>query len=240
MMKSEDFDKKLKTAMGVSKEKKPYISINKLGEYMQASPARRQAIVKQMKEDKDWSKAYYQAIYSVIPKYIRNGYDSSILENSITDIKKRVVNSDWEKRDRDNSIIALEALIDTEFPDLSDYEFVKDLPKLDKIIVGGVIVGIKPDIYLRNKYSKKIGALKTHVQKTEANQLNENSRQYVATLIKQAFFLEDYKQKDVDSNACISIDVFAKSFSVAPSSYVKRVKDLEASCKEISLWWDAV
>jgi len=237
--KLSEFNQNLKTALVMS-NKNPYMSINRLAEYLDANSFRRKSIVKNMKADKDFMKAYYQPVYAIIPRYIRNGLDSALLKNAYKKLEAKDPDGTWETRDRKNSLLALKALQDIELPDFSDYDFVTDVEKLDKVELSGVTVGIKPELYLRNKYSDKIGALKSSIQKTEESHLTEKSRQYAATLIKWAFIEYGYEEKEIDNNACISLDVFAKGYSVAPGAYKQKVKDLESACQEIALWWNVL
>lgn len=91
--------------------------------------------------------------------------------------------SPWDKTNYQNSVLALKSLRNAQLPDISDYDII-DHDKLEKIELAGVTVKIRPELYLKNKYSGKIGAVKIHIAKTENIRLNNIGMQYAATIIK--------------------------------------------------------
>lgn len=242
--KLSSFNKSLKIAMGQSVST-PYISINKLAEYMNATPMRRREIVKSLKQDKDFIKQRYQKVKATVPSFVRRGYRESILERAIEALEADLeqidpVEDQWNYNDCNNSILALKSLSDTTLPDLSDFTIVTDIPKLESISLAGVKVTIKPELYLKNKHSGKIGALKIHIAKTEKNRLTQEGMQYAATIIKYGFIDSGHKEKDIDNNGCISLGIFEKNFGTSPRAYKRDVNALMASCEEIALRWDAI
>ena len=233
-----DFNKKLKIAMNINS--KPYISITKLAEYMQANAKRRKSIVRSLKGDKDFMKKRYQPVRSVIPKFFKSGYDTKIIDRLIDKTQNEYANTTWVENDQTNTILALKSLKDSQLPDLSDYDFINDAEKIQSINLSGVEVSIKPELYLRNKFSNKIGALKIHIAKTPDNRLDEISRQYAATIIRYGFIEHEYKVNEIDNNACICLDIFKMNYSTAPVAYVRSIDALSAACEEISLRWDSI
>jgi hypothetical protein len=241
--KLSDFNKNLKKALVYkSIGSEPYISVNKLAEYMNANATRRRQIVNMLKDDKDFWKLRYQDARAVIPKYFRNGYDNRILDKAIKRIEERIQTpglTKWDIDDAKNSILAIDALKKTEFPDLSDYEII-DNQKLDYIELAGVKVTIKPEIYLENIHSKKIGGVKFHLSKGEQTRLELTGMQYAATIIKYGFIDKGIDVSKIDNNACISIDIFERNYATSPAAYVQRVNALTAACEEIALRWDSI
>lgn len=216
---------------------KPYISVNKLAEYMTAKPVRRRQIITALKKDSDFIKTYYSAIKNTLIPYFKSQYDDSILEAKIKEIEAKSALSDWEKSDNKNSIIALECLLDSNLPVFDDYEIISDEFSLEKVNLSGVTVSIKPKIYFRHKSSGKVGAMKFHIAKTPANQLLIENREYVATLIKYAFLENGLSEKEISNEVCLSLDVFQKDYNYAPRAYKRTIKSLEAACEEIALRW---
>ena len=236
------FNQKLKKAIEYKSSKQPYITVNKLAEYMNASPTRRKQIVKILKEDRDFFKVRYRDIRSVIPNFFNSNYDIKILEKSIAKIERKIKvtsMSKWDKDDAKNSILAIKLLMDTDLPDLTDYEII-EAEKLDHITLSDVKVTIKPELYLRNIHSNKIGGVKIHISKTENNRLNLSSMQYAATIIKYGFIDQGFKQNEVDNNACVSIDIFEKNYAASPVAYKRNIDSLSAACEEIALRWDSI
>lgn len=215
----------------------PRISVNKLAEYVQATPTRRRAILKNLKADKDYFKLYYSEVRNILSSYFKSGYDNSILDKLIDKIQKKKGTSDWDDKDNPNSILALQCLKDTTLPDLTDYDISSSDDKMDHVMVAGVKVLIRPEFYLTNKFSKKIGGIKLHLAKTEGNRLNLPGMQYVAVMIKYGFLNHGYTESEIDNNGCFSIDVFEKNFGTAPKAYKRTLATLTASCQEIFAIW---
>lgn len=223
-----------------SKNSNPFITINKLAEYMNASATRRRQIAKSFKEDKDFKKNYYQLVKAAIPKFFSRGYDNAVLDRAIRKANKMLDDaslSDWAKNDYRNTILALEKLKTAELPDLTNYEIV-DLGKLDEIELAGVTVSIKPDIYLKHIKTGKYGAIKVNITKTEGNRLIADSMAHAATMLQVGLIGMGYDQKEIDHKGCFSIDVFDGKFEHSPRAYKRTLASLENACKEYSLLWD--
>lgn len=112
--------------------------------------------------------------------------------------------------------------------------------KLDHVMLGGVKVLIRPEFYLTNKFSKKIGGVKFHLAKTEGNRLSLIGMQYVAVMIKYGFLSQGYTESEIDNNGCFSIDVFEENFGTAPKAYKRILATLMASCQDISAIWPTI
>ena len=127
----------------------PYISMNKLAEYMQANSTRRRQIVKSINEDNDFIKVYYKPFRSTMKAYFESGYNDDVIDAKIDEIREDLESivdpTTWEVNDKKNSILALEAIKEIELPDLSNYELVTDIRKIVSIELAGVEVSIKPD-----------------------------------------------------------------------------------------------
>ena len=51
---------------------------------------------------------------------------------------------------------------------------------------------------------------------------------------------ESESEKEIDNNACISLDIFQKEYSFSPAAFKRKVDALTASCEEIALRWDTI
>lgn len=226
------------------KEKKPanlpYVSVNKLAEYMEANPVRRRQIIKNLKEDNTFIKARYSKVRIVLEEYFRTSYDKRVINDAIDAIQGTKHSTSWDENDFDNSILALESLRDIELPSMEEYEVFSHQPRLDKVELAGMNVGLKPDIYLKNIITGKISAIKFHIAKTEDNRLSEIPRQYVATMLRYGFLNQGFLDKQIDNNMCLSVDIFSGDYSSAPASYRKSLHSLTASCEEIIARWDTL
>jgi hypothetical protein len=238
MPKLSSFNLKLAKAIASpSPSKEPYISINKLAEYMEANSIRRRAIIKSLKEDVAYKKVRYMPVRAVFYSYFNSGYDTSIIDAAVTKLRKATWANDHEKGDIQNSILALQSLKDVDLPNIEDYSLTEEIVKIDDIKLGGVKVTLKPEIYLMNKFTKKVGAFKIHLAKTEDNRLNHRSRQFAATLLKYGYIINGVEEKAIDDNFCISLDIFLKEYSFSPRAFKRDVDALTSSCEEIAARW---
>ncbi|WP_167618040.1 hypothetical protein [Maribellus sediminis] len=225
-----------------SSNSNPFITVNKLAEYMNANPTRRRQIANSFKEDKDFKKNYYQLVKTAIPKFFKSGYDVAVLNRAIRNAERMLEDAsltDWAKGDYRNSILALESLKTANLPDLSNYEVV-DLGKLDEIELAGVAVSIKPDVYLKHTKTGKYGVVKVNITKTEGNRLISNSMEYAATMLQVGLMSLGYEQSEIDHKGCFSVDIFDGNFEHSPRAYKRTVASLENACKEYSLLWDSL
>lgn len=214
--------------------KTPYISINKLAEYMQADSIRRRTIIRNLKKDKPPIKQRYYQLRNVIKPYFTSHYDKSILDMTIDQIREEQnvfkEATSWKKGDMKNTVLAIEALKQIDLPNLENYDIVNSIV-IDSVELAKVKVTIKPEIVLINKKTDKIGAIKIHISKTKM--LDEHSRRFAATMLKYSFLNNGYESKKIEDSMCLSIEVFDKCYSVSPKTYKRSINSLEASCEEI-------
>ena len=71
------------TGTHLKKTVDPYITINKLAEYMMANTVRRRQIIKNLKEDADFKKLYYSEVKRIILPYFKSGYDPRKIDRSL-------------------------------------------------------------------------------------------------------------------------------------------------------------
>lgn len=220
---------------------KPKISLNKLGEYLQANPQRRKKIVSDAKNPKAFIVTRYGDAREAIKNYFTSGFNEEVLNASIEAHETKDTASVFQEQDQALSIELLEVMLDLDLPDLSDFSvntYEGANPKLD---ISGVDVSVNPDLIIRGDYrgQKVVGAIKLHISKS--NQLDEEGAKNVATMLKE--FVENHIAKDdekVHLPLCISVDTFGKSVGTAPKSFKRRMTHISSACEEIALWWDTV
>lgn len=215
---------------------KPRFSVNKLGEYLTATPARRKKLIEDQKYPNTYITSVYKIAREAIIRYIIKDYDEEILDKAVAKIKSSTSMSDIDK---DNSLLILKLIRKHDFPDLSSYKKTKYPLKTGNVYIKGLKISICPDIILRK--GNKVGCIKIHVIKTEKQRLEPEASLAVSTLLHQyvcsSIIDEDEK---VDAKACISIDCFSNTYETAPSAIKRRMGNIEAACEEIVLRWDSV
>jgi hypothetical protein len=216
--------------------KTPRFSVNKLGEYMLASASRRKKIIHDQKYPSNFIVSQYKEAREAIIKYILKDYDENIIIEAIEKIKNSIT---LKENDIENSILALNEILNNNLPDFSNFKKQRCKDNNPKIVIAGLEISVNPDIVVRN--GKKVGCLKTHVIKTEQNRLNKDASEYVGVLLYQ--YAQNNLLKDgesVDPNLCISIDCFGNSHETAPKAVTRRLSNIQAACEEIVLRWDSV
>jgi hypothetical protein len=110
-----------------------------------------------------------------------------------------------------------------------------------KLNIADVAVSIQLDIISENIAKEKVGGVVLQTSKAvAAKSWRDEHSACVASLVWMlaSKHLTDFG--DVDRALCYSADMFAKKVKQAPISYKKRLKDVEASCAEISSLWSSV
>ncbi|WP_053004309.1 hypothetical protein [Flavobacterium sp. ABG] len=216
--------------------KTPRFSVNKLGEYMGATAARRKRIIYDQKYPSSFIVSQYREAKEAIIKYIIKDYDETVILEAIDKIKKSTI---LKEQEIENSVLALNEALKTNLPNLSPFKKTRSKDDNPKININGLEISVSPDIVVKN--GNKIGCIKTHVIKTEQNRLTQEASLYVGVLLHQyteANLLE--KEQSADVNLCISIDCFGNSHETAPKAIARRLSNIQAACEEIVLRWDSV
>ena len=91
----------------------PHISVNKLGEYLVATPSRQRKILEILKYPKDegggWGHVHSEARLA-IKRYFVNNLDESYIKRCIKSIRKKIGTRD-EKKYHASSILLLECVL---------------------------------------------------------------------------------------------------------------------------------
>lgn len=219
----------------------PRISINKLGEYLTATPARRRSIIKDQKYPPEIfiTGKYNDAFDPIIDFFTRDSLNPEGLHRAVSRLTSRPTFSDPEASDLKNNILALDRVIQAAntlpFAGLT-FRTAKEQGAL--LTIGKVAVSIRPELEIvapQRAGKTKYGLLKFYLGKTHS--LNEESGQLIATTVHQ-FAEKHFGSPDsVDRKRCYVLDVFQQMLFTAPASYTKRRSDIEAACEEIAARW---
>lgn len=212
----------------------PKISLNKLGEYMNATPARRRRII----EDQIAPKEFIATRYSDARESIVDCIAGKISEDQLTQVAEDLRNKEYDSKfttqDKNLSADAIDSFLEIsdQIPDHYKFEKVSANEK-SKLEISGVDVSIRPDAYIKNDNDEVVGALKLHFPKS--NPLTTASGEYVATALKT--FVQEGTENPIDHKLCIVVDVSSSSVISAPKAGKKRMIDIEAACQEIAAQW---
>lgn len=216
----------------------PKISLNKLGEYLTASPSRRRRIVQDQQDPKAFIAARYSDARDAIVDFLATGMsEEEELLSVAKQLRSDATGSDFTRQDRMASADAIENFLEAaDQIELEDLTVVPaDSTSTASMQVAGVRVSVRPDAYLKNAITGDIvGAIKLHFPKTTP--LTDLSARYVATALK-VFLSEDQGAEFVDHKKCYVVDVSTQAATCAPKSYKKNMNDIAAACEEIRARW---
>ncbi|MFA6101394.1 MAG: hypothetical protein WCV67_01005 [Victivallaceae bacterium] len=217
------------------------LSVNKLGEYMTATPSRRRQIIKDQKTPSTFKVARYNDARDVIVDYLTSGMssDTEAMERA-EELLSNSGRSEFTEQDRALSAEAIESFlkvsdeIDIHGLQIESADSFSD----QSLEIGDVSVTMRPDAILRDEITGKIvGGVKLHFPKTYP--LNDKGCEYVATALR--FHLEGQDSpKSVDPKKCYVVDVHTQKVRMAPKAYKRCLSDIVAACEEISARWDSI
>lgn len=216
----------------------PKISLNKLGEYLTASPSRRRRIVQDQKDPKAFIAARYADAREAIVDFLASGMtaDSKLLATAKA-LREDSTGTDFARQDRLASAEAIENFL--EVVDQIELEDLVVVPTESSASAGmkveGVHISVRPDAYLKNAITNDvIGAVKLHFPKTTP--LNESASKYVSTALR-VYLTEELSSSAADHRKCYVVDVSTQTVTCAPKSYKKNMADIAAACEEIRARW---
>ncbi|MEX2141836.1 MAG: hypothetical protein WD894_21400 [Pirellulales bacterium] len=220
--------------------KAPRISVNKLGEYMTATPLRRRRIILDQQRPKAFIVPRYTEAQDAITKYLlRDKQDENVLLSEIERLGLAPSATEWEAQRKRLCIEALERFLDVASAiDLSGQTPTaggNDQPRLQ---VGGLEISVRPEVILRRTTPSgepACGALKLYFSKTIP--LRPEGGQYVSTMVYQ-FVDTQVEPGQADPQLCQVVDVFGGRVFIAPRATARRKRDLWAACEEIARAWD--
>lgn len=224
--------------MGIDERTQPRISVNKLGEYISAAPARRRRIVIDQKRPRDFIVPRYGAAVEKIVAYLSRRSSERDLLQAIDDLEDNCAGTEWQAQTNQLCAEAIGCFLDC--VDLLELDGISLKVPSDAqayLKIGGITVSVRPELAMEGRLSrgaKSRGFLKLYFSKTYP--LDEQSGTAVATVLRQ-YAEEVISAAEVDNRLCVVVDVFAGKLFAAPKAYKRRMRDIEAACEEISRAW---
>lgn len=220
----------------------PRISVNKLGEYLTASPTRRRRIVVDQKRPSDFIVARYREASDAIIRFLFQGQSVDFLRGEIARISNIEANTEWQAEDYALSVEAIESFLDI-YGDLPLDQCTVERSDVEAapLLIAGVQVSVRPDLIIRSTNrsgAPTVGCLKLYFPKTVS--LSDEAGAYIATTLYQ--YANEYfpSEGSADYRRCHVVDVFGQQIFTAPQSFIRRRRDIEAACEEIARAWAAV
>lgn len=220
--------------------KAPRISVNKLGEYMTATPLRRRRIILDQQRPKTFIVPRYTEAQDAIAKYLVGGQqDEGVLHSEIERLSLAPSATEWEEQRKRLCVEALERFLDLAGSiDLSGQTATAGCNDQPRLQVGGLEVSVRPEVIVRGTNRSGLsagGAIKLYFSKTIP--LSHEGGEYVATLVHQ-FADTHIEPGNADSRLCQVIDIFGGRLFTAPRASARRRRDVWAACEEIARAWN--
>lgn len=226
---------------GIIERTLPRISVNKLGEYMTATPSRRNAIVRDQRRPKGFLVPRYNEAQSVIVSFLTSERrDPAAILRQIERLRSIATETDWELQRNTSCAEALEAFLEIadEFP--PEQKLVAGPTRPPVLTYGEVSVSVRPELIVESKgrlEGRTVGAIKLYFSKTMP--LSRESGAFVATALGE--FTEQFLALSAKADYRLSrvVDIFARKLYGVPRSRIRRRNDLSAACEEIARAWNS-
>jgi hypothetical protein len=219
----------------------PRVSLNKLGEYLTASPLRRQRILRDQKYPAVFQTGRYREAERRITDFLCRGDcdDAPLLQA----VEALVASGEAEPHLAQQRLLCAEAIasfvaVARSLP-LSGLRAQAGAARPPRLPMAGVEVSIRPEVLLAgvDRAGGEVrGGLKLYFSKTHP--LSPESGQYVAIMLYR--YLADAwgAAGRVLPRHCLVLDVFRGALYRAPEAYRRRLKQIEAACGEIAERWE--
>ncbi|MBU8897330.1 hypothetical protein DRW03_16980 [Corallococcus sp. H22C18031201] len=217
----------------------PRVSVNKLGEYLTATPARRKRIIYDQKHPPEPQYLRYPEASFAITEFLCRGLDVSVLREHQRRFACSVPQSEFEAQRLQLCSEALERFADLvpwlELDDAIISAVGAEPPVLE---MAGVTISVRPEVVLQKldrHGNPRVGLMKLYFSKHHP--LDERSGQYIGTMLQR--FSEQHlcRLGPADHRLTYVVDVFAGTIFVAPRAHIRRLSDVVLACEEIAERW---
>lgn len=219
--------------------KKPRISVNKLGEYLTATPSRRKRIIEDQQDPKPFiTKRYGDARQEIVGFLSSDMNDDSKILQAAENLKIHSGGTDFCEQDRTASSEAIHSFLEaSENLDLEGLVVVPvSASESSTMDVAGVTISMRPDVILKDKETGQVkGCVKLHFPKTTP--LDIQGGEYVATALRVHLGNSNVA---VDPKKCYVVDVPTKQVYCAPKAFKRKMNDISAACEEIDVRWKKI
>ena len=217
----------------------PCVSVNKLGQYLTATPANRKRIIHGQKNPPDAQYLRYPEAAQAITEYLCSGRNEATLRYHQRRLLNAAPQSDYDAHRMALCVEALQHfLVHADELALTHAVASPAEAELPPMELSGVTINVRPEVVLRSVDRHgfmRSGVLKLYFAKHHP--LDERSGQYIATVL-QAHAEQHLQQLGpVDHRLVRVFDVFAGKVFVAPKARTRRLSDVLLACEEIAARW---
>jgi hypothetical protein len=218
--------------------KEPRISINKLGEYLTATPSRRRQIIRDQKFPPTFQVARYTDAEKAIVECLLSDSDDRVLQAALDKLAGARPQTPWEKQQIELCEEAIVAFREIDDLDLAPFE-LSEPRGVEALTFAQVTVNVRPNLVLSTtSKTKRAGALKLYLSKTHP--LTDVAAEYICAVTHAHAEERSGGPGSTDHRGVFVVDVFARRVFVCPRATARRLKDVEAACEEIAVRWPAL
>jgi hypothetical protein len=236
----------------VEARKEPRISVNKLGEYLTATPARRRRIVHDAKYPSTFMVMRYTAAENAIADWICSGCtDDLMLAQAMATLGAAEPGSQFSRVRRDCCLQALDRageLRDRLNLPTNRVSYVRSNASIP-VEFDKVAVSIRPEVLIYTRGNdqtgdndesvRRLGGIKLYLAKQHP--LDQRSADTITTLLWQSLLIRSAQELlPLDLEQIKVVDVFAGEVFTLPKARKQRLKDIAAACSEIQDRWPAI
>lgn len=220
-------------------DNQPRFSLNKLCEFMSATPPRQRRIIRDQKYPPDYLTVYYREAQEAVAHCIASDFtDMDSVERQIAILNQSMPDSVGAQRRVTANIEALEAFLEmSDSIDLGGTSPSLGENSAPKLRVRNVDISVRPEVILRgeNRSGSFVGAVKIHFPKT--NSLSEAAGGYVSALLREWCMAHMPDEGTASGPHCFVVDVGSRTVHQGTRSTARRLRDLEDACETISALW---
>lgn len=227
--------------MATEARRTPRISVNKLGEYLTATPARRKRIIRDQKYPPPYQVTRYRDAERAIVEFFAVGQDARILNEYRRRLAAATPESEFEANKVQLCVEAIDSFEDAlDVLDLDGVAAVAGRPDPEHLEFAGVGVSVRPEVVLtgKDRAGPRAGCLKLYFAKN--GPLDDRAGPYVSTVLAE--FAEKHLDAKgrIDGRLVLTLDVFAGRVFAAPRARTRRLDDVTAACEEIAARWASI
>ncbi|MBX3409845.1 MAG: hypothetical protein KF859_08155 [Phycisphaeraceae bacterium] len=226
-------------AEGQNVRKSPRMSANALATYMSASPTKRESVLREQKFPPTYRSRWYDIATKAITRcLIHPERDSEIIVQVIDRLHATTPADKHERQVAENNAAALESFLGV-LPELEwDGLAAQGYPhRAATLEIEGVVLSVRPEVKLSGKLrgSQVRGGVKLYVSKS--TRLGEDGGAVIGALLHEFSSQQCDNGEACKQRHCQVIDVFGEDWHAAPNAIKRRLRDIEAACREIRERW---
>ncbi|WP_231754258.1 hypothetical protein [Caulifigura coniformis] len=185
---------------------------------------------------------YTKAMDPIEQFLVSGGEDTTPIDRAIVRLRNSTPTSSWSLDDANNTADALRHFLAVadQLP-MDGVTWVRGENSPSPLQIAGVRISVRPDFILRftsRTGEQRVGALKLHFIKGDAQALSEQGQEFVAAICHR-WLLDNSQNRVPDKSHCFSLDLFRERLVRAPNAVVRTMNIVEASCAEYATAWAA-